>query len=65
MDAYMVKVSYNRGLGPVSQFFNVTAESESKAKVEAKKKLNNNGIFGSMKFECWIKALDYAENLPF
>jgi hypothetical protein len=61
----MVKVSYNLGLGPVSQFFNVTAETEKNAKVEAKNKLNSNGIFGSMKFECWIKASEYTENLPF
>jgi len=53
MNSYQVCITYQRGVQTLEQFFNVEESTSYFAKVEAKRLLNRQGIFGTFQYKVY------------
>jgi hypothetical protein len=54
MNKYQVVVNYKRDAQIIEEVMNITASSKYDAKVEAKKRLNRKGIYGSFTYDIYV-----------
>ena len=53
MNSYQVCITYQRGAQIIEQYFNVESSASYHAKVEAKRLLNKQGIYGTFQYKVY------------